>query len=91
MIKAEVRKEKGGLNVEVECEGMMHEIMSETTHIINSIARSMEEKKEGSGRGYIQGLKIGMMIGLFNADPLVDQKAESCQKGPEGEPGVAGG
>ena len=91
MIKAEARKENDGLHVEVKCEGMMHEIMSETTHIINSIARSMEEKKEGSGRGYIQGLKIGMMIGLFNADKLVDQEAETCPKGQEGEPGVAGG
>lgn len=91
MIKAEAREENGGLRVEVECEGMMHEIMAQTTQIVNSIARSMEEKKEGSGSDYLQGIKIGMALGLFSLELPEDPPAGPCPQGPEGEPGALGG
>lgn len=91
MIKAEVREENGGLHLEVEYEGFMHEIMAETTHIVNGIARQMEEREKGRGSAYLRGLRIGMLMGLFSEKPIEEKDAGPCPQGPEGELGVSGG
>lgn len=88
MIKAEVKEVNHDLKVEIDIEGDVREILTQTTILINEIARGMEENEAGSGRAFLKGLQIGMYMGLFRIIDVQDQEAGYCQKGPEGEPGA---
>ena len=91
MIKANVERNNGEITVDVEFEGSMKEILTDTTVLVRGIAKDMERQKPGYGIAYLDGLRMGMALGLFRLDLQEETEAEFCQKGPEGEPGVAGG
>lgn len=91
MIKANVERNNGEITVDVEYEGSMKEILTDTKVLVRGIAKDMERQKPGYGIAYLDGLRMGMALGLFRLDLQAETEAESCPKGPEGEPGVAGG
>lgn len=91
MIKANVERNNGEITVDVEFEGSMKEILTDTTVLVRGIAKDMERQKPGYGIAYLDGLRMGMALGLFRLDLQAETEAGSCPKGPEGEPGAAGG
>ena len=91
MIKANVERNNGEITVDVEFEGSMKEILTDTTVLVRGIAKNMERQKPGYGIAYLNGLRMGMALGLFRLDLQAETEAGSCPKGSEGEPGVAGG
>lgn len=91
MIKAIIERSDGEVTVNVEFEGSMTEILSDTTFLARAIAKDLEKQKPGYGRAYLDGLRMGMRLGLFSLELQEETTAEPCPQGPEGEPGALGG
>lgn len=91
MIKANIERNNGEITIAVNFEGSLKEMLSDTTFLVRAIAKDMERQKPGYGIAYLDGLRMGMALGLFRLDLQAETEAEFCQKGSEGEPGVAGG
>ena len=91
MIKAIIERSNGEVTVDVEFEGSMTEILSDTTFLARAIAKDLEQQKPGCGRAYLDGLRMGMRLGLFRLELPEESTAEPCPQGPEGEPGGLGG
>lgn len=88
MIKAIIERSDGEVTVNVEFEGSMPKILSDTTFLVWAIAKDLEQKKTGYGRAYLDGLRMGMSLGLFSLELPEDPPAGPCPQGPEGEPGA---
>lgn len=91
MIKAIIERSNGEVTVDVEFEGGMTEILSDTTFLARAIAKELEQQKPGCGRAYLDGLRMGMRLGLFSMELPEEPPAGPCPQGPEGEPGALGG
>ncbi|HIR50269.1 MAG TPA: hypothetical protein IAA53_03125 [Candidatus Avoscillospira avicola] len=87
MIKAIIERSDGEVTVNVEFEGSMTELLSDTTFLARAIAKDLEKQKPGYGRAYLDGLRMGMRLGLFSLELPEDPPAGPCPQGPEGEPG----
>ena len=90
MIKAIIERSNGEVTVNVEFEGSMTEILSDTAFLVRAIAKDLEQQKPGYGRAYLDGLRMGMYLGLFSLELPEETTAEPCPQGPEGEPGALG-
>lgn len=91
MIKAIIERSNGEVTVDVEFEGSMTEILSDTTFLARAIAKDLEQQKPGYGGAYLDGLRMGMSLGLFSLELPEAPSAGPCPQGPEGEPGALGG
>lgn len=88
MIKAEVKEVNHDLKVEIDIEGDVREILTQTTILIHEIALGMEENESGSGRAFLKGLQIWMHMGLLLMERQEDMTEWHCPQGQDGEPGV---
>ena len=87
MIQAIIERSNGEVTVDVEYEGSMTEILSDTTFLARAIAKDLEKQKPGYGRAYLDALRMGMRLGLFRLELPEDPQAGPCPQGEEGEPG----
>ena len=87
MIKAIIERSNGEVTVDVEFEGSMTEILSDTTFLARAIAKDLEQQKPGYGGAYLDGLRMGMSLGLFSLELPEAPPAGPCPQGQEGEPG----
>ena len=87
MIKAKIERDDGEVTVDVEFEGSLTEILSDPTYMARALAQALDQQKPGYGRAYLDGLRMGMRLGLFRLELPEETTAEPCPQGPEGEPG----
>ena len=88
MIKAKIERDDREVTVDVEFEGSMTEILSDTTFLVRAIAKDLEKQKMGYGKAYLDALRMGMRLGLFRLELPEETTAGPCPQGPEGEPGA---